>query len=126
MKTRPPAFTTADKERPLQLGTCLSRAVGLPKIPKEILNKVLRWDTSREGRCFKRGGMVIARRGRVYNVACTQIITIPYSSGACHGEGRQIERANGSWGDAVWSNLVQEAWWWRERHRGEGARNPLP
>lgn len=53
-------------------------------------------------------------RGGVYNVECTQIITIPYSSRARHAEGRQIERANGSQGDAVWSNLVQEAWWLRE------------
>lgn len=51
----------------------------------------------------------------VYNVECTQIITIPYSSRARHAEGRQIERANGSQGDAVWSNLVQEAWWLRAR-----------
>lgn len=36
----------------------------------------------------------------------TQIITIPYSSRVRHAEGRQIERANGSQGDAVWSNLV--------------------
>ena len=47
----------------------------------------------------------------MYNEECTQIITIPYSSRARHAEGRQIERANGSRGDAVWSNLVQEAWW---------------
>lgn len=46
---------------------------------------------------------------------CTQIITIPYSSRARHAEGRQIERANGSQGDAVWSNLVQEAWLLGER-----------
>lgn len=58
-----------------------------------------------------------------YNVECTQIITIPYSSRARHVEGRQIERANGSQGDAVWSNLVQEAWWLRKA-RGEGALNP--
>lgn len=51
----------------------------------------------------------------VYDVECTQIITIPYSSGARHAEGRQIERANGSQGDAVWSNLVQKAWWLGER-----------
>lgn len=37
---------------------------------------------------------------------CTQIITISYGSGARHAEGRQIESANGSRGDAVWSNLV--------------------
>lgn len=60
----------------------------------------------------------------MYNVECTQIITIPYSSRARHAEGRQIERANGSRGDAVWSNLVQEAWWWRERQGGEGVLNP--
>lgn len=53
---------------------------------------------------------------------CTQIITISYSSRACHAEGRQIERANGSWGDAVCSNLVQEAWWLRER---QGKKEPL-
>lgn len=50
---------------------------------------------------------------------CTQIITILYSSRARHAEGRQIERANGSRGDAVWSNLVREAWWLRERQGGE-------
>lgn len=41
------------------------------------------------------------QRGGVHNAECTQIITISYSSGACHAEGRQIERTNGSWGDAV-------------------------
>lgn len=51
----------------------------------------------------------------MYNVASTQIITIYYSSRARHAEGRQIERANGRRGDAMWSNLVQEAWWLRER-----------
>lgn len=55
---------------------------------------------------------------------CTQIITISYSSRARHAEGRQIERANGSRGDAVCSNLAQEAWWLRERQGGEGALNP--
>lgn len=49
----------------------------------------------------------------------TQIITIQYSFRARHAEGRQIERANGSQGDAVWSNLVQEAWWLRERQEKE-------
>lgn len=47
----------------------------------------------------------------------TQIITIPYSSRVRQAEGRQIERANGSQGDAVRSNLVLEAWWLRERQR---------
>lgn len=58
----------------------------------------------------------------MYNVECTQIITISYSSRARHAEGRQIERTNGSWGDTVWSNLVQEAWWLRER---QWERKPL-
>lgn len=71
--------------------------------------------------------MMEVRRGGVeHNVEYTQIITISYSSGACHAEGRQIERANGSLGDAVWSNLVQEAWWLRERQGGEGPPNPSP
>lgn len=64
------------------------------------------------------------RRGGVDIVECTQIITIPYSSWACHAEGRQIETANGNWGDAVWSNLVQEVWWLRERQGDEGTHNP--
>lgn len=60
----------------------------------------------------------------MYNVECTQIITIPYSSRARHAEGKQIERANGSRADAVWSNLVQEVWSLRERQGGEGVLNP--
>lgn len=55
----------------------------------------------------------------MYNAEYTQIITISYSFGVRHAEGRQIERANGRQGDAVWSNLVSEAWWLRERQRGE-------
>lgn len=70
------------------------------------------------------GGMMEVKRERVYNVECTQIITIPCSSGACHAEGRQIERTNGNWGDAVWSNLLpKEAWRVRER-QGEKMCNP--
>lgn len=53
--------------------------------------------------------------GGGHNVEYTQIITISYSSRVRHAEGWQIERANGSQGDAVWSNLVSEAWWLRER-----------
>ena len=60
----------------------------------------------------------------MYIAECTHIITIPYSSGARHAEGRQIGRANGSRVDAVWSNLVQEAWWLTGRQGGERVLNP--
>lgn len=73
---------------------------------------------SGEGWIFERGAIEVLGGG-VYNARHTQIITIPYSSRARHAEGRQIEKANGSQGDAVWSNLVQEAWYWRERWEGE-------
>lgn len=53
----------------------------------------------------------------MYDVASTQIITIYYSSRARRAEGRQIERANGRRADAVWSNLVQEAGWLRDRQK---------
>lgn len=68
---------------------------------------------------WERGNEGIEEGGGVYDVASTQIITIYYSCRARHAEGRQIERANGSRGDAVWSNLVQEAWWLRERQEKE-------
>lgn len=44
----------------------------------------------------------------------------PIAPGLVAAEGRQIERANGSQGDAVWSNLVLEAWWLRERQGEKG------
>lgn len=58
-------------------------------------------------------------RAGVCNVERAQIITIPCSCKACHADGRQIERTNGSWGDAVWSNLVQEEAWWLGERQGE-------
>lgn len=91
------------------------------KTDAECNATVLRWKTSHDSE-FVGGTMVIWRAG-VCDVERAQIITIPCSSRACHAEGRQIERTNGSWGDAVWSNLVQEeVWWLRERH---GAKEPI-
>lgn len=85
------------------------------KTDSECSATVLRWKSSHESRFV--GGMMVVWRAGVYNVEYVQIITIPCSSRACHAEGRQIERTNGSQGDAVWSNLVQEeVWWLRERH----------
>lgn len=63
---------------------------------------------------FEKGLMAIYGRWGGCTVWSIQIITILYSSRHHHVEGRQIERANGSQGNAVWSNLVLEVWQLRE------------
>lgn len=101
---RPPSATVADKESPLQFVALLVHTTGYQRYRGKS------W--------IQRSGLEVGRISRGEREGCTQIITIPYSSRARHAEGRHIEKANGSQGDAVWSNLVQEAWWFERKPRG--------